>query len=171
MPRFAPTTRSSLSRLFPHTSWSMLMGICLRSGGGPALTTMPRMAAADTASAPGHHPPSTIPMTPQATRPAPLLMRDLLVSSVRDAVGSAIRPLRSVGVRHVAVEISEQCVHVASRIPKVKEFGLDKARLDPLLELHPERIEEAVEIEHGDGLPMISQLLEGQRLQHLFERP
>src|SRR6266850_8163937 len=156
MPRFAPTTRSSLSRLFPHTYWSMLMGICLRSGEGPALTTTPRIAAADTASTPGQHPASTIPMTPQATRPTPLLMRDLLVSSVRDAVGPAIGPLRSIGMRYVGVEISEQGVHVASRIPKVQELGLDKACLDPLLELRPQRIEEAVEVEHGDGLPVIS---------------
>src|SRR5437867_3492807 len=171
MPRFAPTTSSSLSRLFPHTYWSMLMGICLRSGGGPALTTTPRMAAADAASIPGHHPASTTPMTPQATRPAPSLMRDLLVRLVRDAVGSAIGPLRSIGVRHVAVEVSEQCVHVASRIPKVQEFGLDKARVDPLLELRPERIEEAVEIEHRNGFPVIAELLEGQRLEDFFERP
>ena len=73
-------------------------------------------------------------------------------------------------MRFVAVEVPEQSVDVGGRIPEVEELGLDEAFVDSALELRPQRIEEAVEIENGDGLAMVAELLEGERFQHFLER-
>src|SRR5215472_346197 len=76
----------------------MLMGICLRSGGGPALRMVPRMAAAEAASPPNQATTITT-TTPLARRPAPLLMRDLLGDCVGDCLAIWGRRCRSTLVR------------------------------------------------------------------------
>src|SRR6266478_922887 len=104
--------------------------------------------------------------TTQAGRRAELLMA---ISSLPSLPG-AVRPLEPVAMRLVPFEVPDQGVDVGSRIPEVEKFRLDEALVDSALKLRPQRIEEAVEVQDGHGFPMVAELLQGQRLQHLLHR-
>ena len=71
----------------------------------------------------------------------------------------------------VALEVAQQGVHVGRRVPEIEELGLDEALVDAALDLSPERIEVPVEVQDDDGLDMVAELLQRQRLEHLLERP
>src|SRR5215468_8091198 len=93
-------------------------------------------------------------------------------SPPRDASRSsrvAARPLRPVAVRLVGLEVAEERVEVGGRVPEVEVLLLDEALVDAALDLRPQRIEVAVEVEQGDRLRVVAELLEGHHLQHLLE--
>src|SRR5262245_22200793 len=74
-------------------------------------------------------------------------------------------PLGTVPVWGIALQIAQERVHVRCGIPEVEILGLDEASVDAALNLRPQRVEVAVEIENGDGLGVIAELLEGERLE------
>src|SRR6267143_1412770 len=104
--------------------------------------------------------------TTQAGRRAELLMA---ISSLPSLPG-AVRPLGPVAMRLVPFEVPDQGVNVGSRIPEVEKLRLDEALVDPALELRPQGVEEAVEIQDDHGLAVVPELLQGQGLQHLLHR-
>src|SRR5262245_21164865 len=144
------STMSSINRWFSGDRIS-LMGIgsaTLRSAGCPSRATL-RMAIVSTCGR----------IVPRPL-PSPLRTR---------GVRSCLLPLRPVAVRLVLLEIAEQGVHVRRRVPEVEVFGLDEALVDAPLDLRPERIEVAVEVEDNDWLGMVAELLQRQRLEHFLE--
>src|SRR6266540_2217711 len=79
-------------------------------------------------------------------------------------------PLQPVAVRFVGLQIAQQRIHVRRRIPEVEKLGLDETEIDAALDLRPERLVKAIEVQHGDRLAMVGELLERHDFQDLFER-
>ena len=73
-------------------------------------------------------------------------------------------------MRRVALEVAEERVDVGGGVPEVQVLGLDEAQVDAPLELGPERVEVAVEVEDGHGLVVVAELLERHDLQDLLQR-